>query len=182
MSRIGNQPIIMPENVHFNLSGSLMQVEGPLGKLEEKLPNAISVKQAGQTLTFARRSNLPQERALHGLTRALVANMVVGVTTGYQKTLELVGTGYRVTAVGTGINLNLGLSHAVDFAAPESVTITVEGNNKIHLKSINKALLGQTAANIRKVRPPEVYKGKGIRYLGEVVRKKAGKTAKAGAK
>lgn len=182
MSRIGNQAIILPENVQFTLDNKVIEISGPLGKLTQTLPTGISTHLEGQVLTFKRRGNLPQERALHGLTRALVANMVEGVTNGFSKTLELVGTGYRVAASGNGITLNLGLSHPVEFTAPEGVTLTVEGNNKIHLKGIDKTLVGQAAANIRKTRPPEVYKGKGIRYQGEIVRKKAGKAAKAAAK
>lgn len=172
----------MPQGVNFTLTNHLVEVTGPMGKLSKEIAPSIEIKQDGQNITFVRHSDVPANRALHGLARASVANMVEGVTKGFEKTLELVGTGYRVTAVGTGITLNLGLSHAVNFDAPEGITMTVEGNNKIHIKGINKELVGQTAANIRKVRPPEVYKGKGIRYSGEVVRRKAGKAAKVGAK
>lgn len=182
MSRIGNQIITLPSGVTLSVENGLIEVSGPLGKLSATLPNGIKAEQTDTTVSFRRNSDTPAQRALHGLTRALVANMTVGVTQGFAKTLELVGTGYRVSAAGQGLVLSLGLSHPVEFTPPEGVTLTVEGNNKIHIKGIDKELVGQTAANIRKVRPPEVYKGKGIRYQGEVVRRKAGKAAKVGAK
>lgn len=182
MSRIGNAPITLPQGVTLTLTDHTIDVTGPLGKLTTSLPVGIKLEQDGQTLKFTRKSNIPAVRALHGLSRALVANLIEGVTKGYSKTLELVGTGYRVSATGNSITLNLGLSHPVSFTAPEGVTLTIEGNNKIHIKGINKELVGQTAANIRAARPPEVYKGKGVRYEGEVVRRKAGKAAKVGAK
>lgn len=182
MSRIGNQPIHLPQGVTFVLTDNTMEVTGPLGKLTQTLPSGVKVVQEDQKLTFTRQDHTPAQRALHGLARALANNMVEGVTKGFTKTLELVGTGYRVAAAGEGLTLNLGLSHPVDVAATPGVTMTVEGNNKIHIKGIDKAIVGQVAANIRKVRPPEPYKGKGIRYQDEVVRRKAGKAAKATAK
>lgn len=182
MSRIGNQAIILPTSVTLSRNGNVIEISGPLGKLSKSVSPSIDIKQEGENVTFSRRSNIPSERALHGLTRALVANMVEGITKGFEKHLELVGTGYRVTATGNGITLNLGLSHPVEFVTPTGITLTVEGNNKIHLKGNDKEQLGQFAANIRAARPPEVYKGKGVRYQGEVVRRKAGKAAKVGAK
>ncbi len=181
MSRIGNAPITLPDSVNFQFDGSHLVIAGPLGSLNLTVDNSIKITKDNSVLTFKRKSNLPAHRALHGLTRALVANMVEGVTKGFEKRLELVGTGYRVAKSGSGLTISVGLSHPVEFAAPQGVTVDVEGNNKIIIKGIDNYLVGQTAANIRKIRKPEPYKGKGIRYEGEIVRRKAGKAAKAGA-
>jgi large subunit ribosomal protein L6 len=181
MSRIGNQPITLPSNVNFTLEGKKVTVSGPLGTLTQEMSNRIIISQDGQVLVFKRKSNAPVDRAAHGLVRALVNNMVEGVTKGFQKNLELVGTGYRVTKVGSDLSLTVGFSHPVVIKPEPGITLDVEGNNKIFVKGIDKHMVGQIASNIRKVHPPEPYKGKGVRYEGEVVRRKAGKAAKAGA-
>lgn len=181
MSLIGNSPITIPDSVTVDLKPHHLEVVGPLGTLKHQLPREIKAQKDDHLLTFQRSSHLPAHRALHGLTRALAANMVEGVTKGFEKRLEMVGTGYRVAKTGTGISLSVGLSHSVELTPPPGITLEVEGNNKIIIKGIDKYLVGQTAANIRNVRKPEPYKGKGIRYEGEVVRRKAGKAAKVGA-
>ncbi len=181
MSRIGNNPITLPDSVTVSVDGPRVEVKGPMGTLNHVLPREVKMEMEDKVLSFKRTSNIPAHRALHGLTRALLANMIEGVTKGFEKRLEMVGTGYRVSKTGNGINLSVGLSHSVDFQAENGVTLEVEGNNKIIVRGIDKYLVGQAAANIRKVRKPEPYKGKGIRYEGEVVRRKAGKAAKVGA-
>lgn len=181
MSRIGNQPIQLPDNVEFNLDNRLATVKGPLGILTAELPREIKVELADGQITLKRSNNSPKHKALHGLTRALIANLIIGVTQGYEKNLELVGTGYRASKSGSNLVFSVGLSHPVEFTPPTGVEFNVEDNTKISVKGIDKQLVGQVAANIRKIRPPEPYKGKGIRYQGEVVRRKAGKAAKAAA-
>lgn len=181
MSLIGTTPLALPDNVNLTVDGPRLQIQGPLGTLTHRLPREIKMIQTDRVLTFERKSNLPAHRALHGLTRALVANMVEGVTKGFEKRLELVGTGYRVSQAGDKLNITAGFSHPVEVTASSGVSFTTEGNNKITVKGIDKYAVGQAAANIRKIRPPEPYKGKGIRYEGEVVRRKAGKAAKVGA-
>ncbi|OGD79124.1 50S ribosomal protein L6 [Candidatus Collierbacteria bacterium RIFOXYB1_FULL_49_13] len=181
MSLIGKQPVILPPNVTLSQQGQRFTVVGPLGQLTEEFSPRIKVTVDGNIVTFDRRSNMPSDRALHGLSRALFQNQVIGVTAGFKKNLELVGTGYRVTKTSTGISLTVGFSHPVEITAPAGISFEIEGNNKVAVAGIDKHLVGQVAANIRKVHPPEPYKGKGVRYEGEVVRKKAGKTAKAGA-
>lgn len=181
MSRIGQQNITLPTSVTFLQEGDKVTVTGPLGTLSQNLPNRILINKTDQTLTFKRRADSPSDRAAHGLVRALVANMVEGVTQGFQKNLELVGTGYRVTKTGQDLSLTVGYSHPVIVKSVAGISLDVEGNNKIFVKGIDKHLVGQVAANIRKIHPPEPYKGKGVRYEGESVRRKAGKAAKAGA-
>lgn len=181
MSRIGNQQITIKDNVTVTQDGNQVTVKGPLGELKETLPKEIKITQEGGVLVFKRPSDVPAIKALHGLTRALVNNLIEGVTVGYSKNLEMVGTGYRVSKAGESLTLSVGLSHPVEIKAVPGITFEVEGNNKITVKGINKQQVGQVAANIRAVRPPEPYKGKGIRYEGEVVRRKAGKAAKTAA-
>ncbi len=181
MSRIGLAPITMPDKVTASVDGQTVLVKGPLGELKETLPNQVKATLADNQLTFERKNNIPAVRALHGLSRALVANMVDGVTKGFEKRLELVGTGYRVASAGTGLTLSVGFSHPIAVTPTTGVTLKTEGNNIIIVSGISRAAVGQMAANIRKLRPPEPYNGKGIRYQGEVVRRKAGKAAKVGA-
>lgn len=181
MSRIGNAIIQIPENVNLSVDGLRVEVTGPMGNLSHRLPREIKMVEQDKVLTFKRSSNIPAHRALHGLTRALINNMIEGVTKGFVKRLELVGTGYRVTKTGNGISVSVGYSHPIEVTTPQGITLEVEGNNKIIIKGIDKYQVGQVAANIRKIRKPEPYKGKGIRYEGEAVRRKAGKAAKVGA-
>jgi len=178
MSRIGKQPIAIPGGVDINLAGTRISVKGPKGTLELDLHPKMIVKVAEGTILVERPNDERANRALHGLTRTLVANMVEGVTAGFTKTLEIQGVGYRATAKGKDIELALGFSHSVPFAAPDGITLTVETPTKIVVSGADKQLVGQTAANIRKWREVEPYKGKGIRYEGEYVRRKAGKAAK----
>lgn len=178
MSRIGKQPIPIPSGVQVTLDGLVITVQGPKGELRREIHPEMQVAVDDGSIVVARPSDRPTHRALHGLTRALLANMVIGVESGYSKTLEMQGVGYRVQLMGANLQLAVGFSHTVDVAAPDGITFEVEGNTKIIVRGIDKELVGQTAAEIRKVRPPEPYKGKGIRYEGEHVRRKAGKAVK----
>ena len=179
MSRIGKAPIAVPGGVEVALEGRTVRVKGPQGTLERELPGEISVRQEEGTLLVERPNDERQNRALHGLTRSLVNNMVVGVTSGFSKELEIVGVGYRAASQGpTAIELALGFSHPVNVNAPAGITFEVPSPTRIVVRGIDKELVGQVAANIRKIRKPEPYKGKGIRYAGEVVQRKAGKAAK----
>ncbi len=179
MSRIGKAPIPVPGGVEVALDGRTVRVKGPQGTLERVLPGEISVRQEDGTLLVERPDDERHNRALHGLTRSLVNNMVVGVTAGFTKELEIVGVGYRAAAQGPDkIELALGFSHPVHVDAPSGITFEVPAPTRIVVKGIDKELVGQVAANIRKIRKPEPYKGKGIRYAGEVVPRKAGKAAK----
>jgi large subunit ribosomal protein L6 len=179
MSRIGRSPIPVPSGVEVTVAARRVTVKGPKGTLERDLPGEISVRSEGDTLLVERPNDERQNRALHGLTRSLVNNMVLGVTNGFNKDLEIVGVGYRAMARGAGsLELALGFSHPVYFDAPEGVTFEVPAPTRISVKGIDKELVGQTAANIRKIRKPEPYKGKGVRYAGERVIRKAGKAAK----
>ena len=178
MSRIGKQPIPIPAAVQVTLDGLAITVKGPKGELRREIHPEMQVAVNDGSIVVSRSSDRPTHRALHGLTRALLANMVTGVESGYSKTLEMQGVGYRVQQMGANIQLAVGFSHPVDVAAPEGITFELEGNTKIFVRGIDKELVGQTAAEIRKIRPPEPYKGKGIRYEGEHVRRKAGKAAK----
>jgi len=181
MSRVGLKPISLPEGVAFSVSGSEVTVKGPKGQLTQRIHPDIAVKQESGEIKVARPTDQRGHRALHGLTRALVQNMVKGVTEGYEIRLEVNGTGYRAELQGAEIKLVLGFSHDVVVVPPPSVTFQVEDRGRIIiLTSIDKALIGQVAADIRKLRPPEPYQGKGIRYVGEVVRQKAGKAGKVG--
>jgi len=179
MSRIGRAPITLPPGVEVTVSGRTVAVSGPKGALTRELPGEITVRRENGTLFVERPDDARQNRALHGLTRTLVNNMVVGVTEGFVKELEIVGVGYRATAQGPGrVELALGFSHPVVVDAPEGITFEVPQPTRIRVIGIDKELVGQVAANIRKIRKPEPYKGKGVRYAGEVVQRKAGKAAK----
>ncbi len=179
MSRIGRAPIPVPNEVEVRVEGQRVTVRGPRGTLERVLPPDITVRQDDGVLRVERPDDERTHRALHGLTRTLVSNMVVGVTEGFSKELEIVGVGYRATAQGpTTLELALGFSHPVRVEAPEGVTFEVPAPTRITVRGIDKESVGQVAANIRKLRKPEPYKGKGVRYAGEVVRRKAGKAAK----
>ena len=179
MSRIGKAPIPVPSGVEVTLSGRRVAVKGPQGALERDIPGEIQIKQEDGSLLVERPNDERQNRALHGLTRTLVNNMVVGVTAGFTKELEIVGVGYRAAAQGPNrIELALGFSHPVVVDAPAGISFETPVPTRIVVKGIDKELVGQVAANIRKLRKPEPYKGKGVRYLGEVVQRKAGKAAK----
>jgi len=179
MSRIGRSPIAVPSNVTVTLSGDTVSVKGPQGTLERKLPTGITITQEGDELLVARPDDERRHRALHGLSRSLVANMVTGVTDGFSKELEIVGVGYRANAKGPGsLELALGYSHPVNVNAPDGITFEVPLPTRIIVKGIDKEKVGQVAADIRKLRKPEPYKGKGVRYAGERVLRKAGKAAK----
>lgn len=178
MSRIGKRPIDIPEKVQIEIVNGSIVVKGPLGQLTKEIPPAMLVEQEEARLTVKRPSDSPQHRALHGLTRTLIQNMVTGVTEGFSRSLELVGIGYRANLQGKNLVLNVGLSHPVVFEPEENMEIEVPGPNKITVKGIDKQRVGNFAAVIRKVFPPEPYKGKGIRYAGEHVRHKVGKTGK----
>ena len=178
MSRVGNQPIPLPSNVEVELAGDQVTVKGPKGSLTQALPPAMQISTENGTIRVTRPSDERNHRALHGLTRSLVANMVEGVSQGYAKTLALVGVGYRVQQSGDSITLNVMLSHTVEIRPRDGITLEVEGNNRIHVRGIDKQMVGQTAAEIRRVRPPNPYTGKGVRYLGEQIRLKPGKSAR----
>ena len=179
MSRIGRKPIPIPPGVDVRLDGPHVVVTGPKGTLERQLVPDITVSREGDTLVVTRPSDERQHRALHGLTRTLVANMVTGVSDGFARDLEIVGVGYRATAQGpTRLELALGFSHPVHVEAPAGITFEVPSPTRITVRGANKELVGQVAANIRKIRKPEPYKGKGIRYAGERVLRKAGKAGK----
>lgn len=176
MSRIGNKPITVPAGVSVALDGRTVRVKGPKGELSRVLPADISVAVDGATVKVSRPSDAPRHKALHGLSRTLVANMVEGVHTGFQQVLEIQGVGYKAEPTPKGIRLALGFSHPVLFNAPAGITLTVENNTVVKINGASKELVGQVASEIRSVRPPEPYKGKGVRYQGEHVRRKAGKT------
>ena len=179
MSRIGVKPITVPAGVEVTIAeGNLVTVKGPKGTLTKKFDAAISIKQEENTITVERPSNNKQHRSLHGLTRTLIDNMVIGVTNGFEKKLELVGVGYRAQKQGKKLVMNLGFSHPVEMEDPEGLTVEVPNQTELIVKGIDKQLVGNYAAKIRDWRKPEPYKGKGIRYAGEVVRRKEGKTGK----
>jgi len=179
MSRVGRSPITVPSNVSVTLNGATVNVKGPQGTLERELPEGITIAQEGDTLVVSRPDDERHHRALHGLSRSLVANMVSGVTDGFSKELEIVGVGYRATAKGpTSLELALGFSHPVVVDAPEGITFEVPVPTRIIVNGIDKEKVGQVAADIRKLRKPEPYKGKGVRYANERVLRKAGKAAK----
>ena len=179
MSRIGKQPIPLPASVQAKIEDDSITIRGPKGELRRQLPPDMRVHLDDGRLLVTRPSDQPRHRALHGLTRALLANMVTGVDSGFSKTLELHGVGYRAQQMGKAIQVAVGFSHPVDVQPPSGIELEVEGTSKIHIRGIDKELVGQTAAEIRSIRPPEPYKGKGIRYEGEHVRRKAGKAGKA---
>ena len=176
MSRIGKKPIEIPQDVEATLEKTLFTARGPLGTLTYTIPSGISVEIQESRIVVTRATDQKRHRALHGLVRSLVNNMVIGVSTGFSKTLEIVGIGYRAKKEGNVVNIAVGYSHPVNFPVPEGITIDVEGQNKIVVKGTDKQRVGQVAANIRSIRKPEPYKGKGIRYSDEVVRTKVGKT------
>lgn len=178
MSRIGRQPVVIPAGVTTKVEGQNITVTGPKGSLSLTVVDPIVVAEEDGSLVVTRPDDERDSRARHGLTRTLVNNMVVGVTDGYEKGLEIVGTGYRVAAKGTDLELLLGFSHPVVVKAPEGISFEVESPVKFKVKGIDKQKVGEVAANIRKIRKPEPYKGKGVRYEGEVVRRKAGKAGK----
>ncbi|GAA3304220.1 MULTISPECIES: 50S ribosomal protein L6 [Glutamicibacter] len=178
MSRIGRLPISVPANVELNVDGQLVAVKGPKGELSITVKAPITVAKDENTVTVSRPNDSREARSLHGLTRTLINNMIVGVTEGYEKKLEIHGTGYRVQAKGADLELALGYSHPVKVAAVDGITFSVEGNNKITVAGIDKQHVGEVAANIRKLRKTEPYKGKGIRYAGEIIRRKVGKAGK----
>ena len=175
MSRIGKAPIPVPAGVTVTLDGQTVSVKGPKGELSWTVADEIAVAQENGALTFTPRGDGQRERAMWGLSRTLVANMVHGVTQGYERTLELVGVGYRAALKGRALSMQLGFSHEVDVPPPEGITFTVPRQTEIRIAGVDKQLVGETAARIRKLRPPEPYKGKGVRYSGEKVRRKEGK-------
>jgi large subunit ribosomal protein L6 len=177
MSRIGKQPIELPSGVNVAISPGRVQVNGPLGELSQNVPARMVVEQDDGTLVVKRPTERGEDRALHGLTRSLLANMVEGVTKGYEKRLELQGVGYRAALRGTDLELNVGFSHPVVIKPPQGIAFEVPDATTVLVKGIDKQQVGEIAAEVRKVRPPEPYKGKGIRYDGEYVRRKVGKRA-----
>jgi large subunit ribosomal protein L6 len=177
MSRIGKSPIPLPSGVNVSISPGRVMVNGPLGELSQQLPQRIAVEQQEDQIVVTRPTERGQDRALHGLTRSLVANMVEGVTKGFEKTLEIQGVGYRAVLRGTSLELNVGFSHSVSINPPQGITFDVPQPTVVIVKGIDKQQVGQIASEIRRVRPPEPYKGKGIRYQGEYVARKLGKRA-----
>ena len=178
MSRIGKLPITVPAGVEVNLNGREVSVKGPKGELSRTIAEGIIIEVEDGTITVKRPDDERESRSLHGLTRSLINNMIVGVTEGFTRKLEIVGTGYRVQAKGSDIEFALGYSHPVSVEAPQGITFTVEGANKLAVSGIDKQQVGEVAANIRKLRKPDPYKGKGVRYEGEQIRRKAGKAGK----
>jgi large subunit ribosomal protein L6 len=177
MSRIGKQPIPVPSGVTVSIETGLVRVNGPKGELSERIPRDITVAQEGEEILVQRPTDRGEHRALHGLTRSLVFNMVHGVTEGYEKALEIQGVGYRAQKRGNDLELSLGYSHPISVKAPDGIEFDVPQPTRVVVKGISKQLVGEVAANIRKQRPPEPYKGKGIRYEGEYVARKVGKRA-----
>ena len=177
MSRIGRLPITVPAGVDVTIDGATVSVKGPKGQLNHEVAQPITVALEDGTVTVSRPNDERESRSLHGLTRTLINNMIEGVTAGYEKQLEVVGTGYRVLAKGQDLEFALGYSHPVPVKCPEGITFKVEGN-KVTVSGIDKQQVGETAANIRKLRRPDPYKGKGVRYAGEQIRRKAGKAGK----
>src|ERR687886_1291076 len=178
MSRIGKRPIEVPAGVTVSIDPGRVMVNGPLGTLQQHVPQRMKIEQDNGSIVVTRPTERGDDRALHGLTRTLIANMVEGVTNGFEKRLEIVGVGYRATLKGSDIELAVGFSHPVTVRAPKGIEFEVPAPTRIVVRGIDKQLVGEVAANIRKIRKPEPYKGKGIRYEGEYVRKKAGKAAK----
>ena len=178
MSRVGNRIIDIPSGVELKLNGKKLMVKGPKGELSYELLDGIELDQDGGQVTIKSTSTEKDASAKHGLSRALVNNMIVGVSTGFSKSLEIIGTGYRANVQGSKVVLNLGFSHPIDYPLPKGISAAVEGN-KLTISGIDKAVVGQVASEIRRYRPPEPYKGKGVRYVDEYVRRKAGKSAGA---
>jgi len=178
MSRIGRKPILLPSNTKVEVAGNLITVVGPKGTLSREIRPEVSVEVEGNVINVLRKNDERANRSFHGLTRTLIANMVDGVTTGFTKSLQLVGVGYRAQMQASKLVIQIGFSHPVEIEAPAGVDISVEGTTKVNVSGIDKQAVGDLAAKIRAVRKPEPYKGKGIRYFDEVVRKKAGKSGK----
>ena len=178
MSRIGNKPITVPEDVEVKIDGHKITVKGPKGTLEREIHRNISLEMDGNTIKVVRPNDEPVNKSLHGLTRTLINNMITGVKDEFTRELQINGVGYRVAKQGNNLNLTLGYSHPVIFEAPEGITFDVPNPNTIIVRGVDKELVGQTAAVIRTKRPPEVYRGKGIKYAEEVIRRKEGKTGK----
>ncbi|MFV0558648.1 MAG: 50S ribosomal protein L6 [Enterococcus sp.] len=178
MSRIGNKIVVLPAGVEFKQEGSEITVKGPKGELTRTFSTDITLNVEGNEVTFTRPNDSKEMKTIHGTTRANFNNMVVGVSEGFAKELELIGVGYRAQLQGSKLVLNVGYSHPVEMTAPEGITIEVPSNTKVIVKGANKEVVGELAAKIRGTRPPEPYKGKGIRYVGEFVRRKEGKTGK----
>lgn len=178
MSRIGKAPISVPSGVEVTISGRNVTVKGPKGTLSRDIPGDIIVRKEDDTIVVERPNDERQNRSLHGLSRTLVSNMVIGVTDGFAKELEIVGVGYRAEAAGSDLRLALGFSHPVMVPAPAGISFEIPVQTRVIVKGIDKELVGQVAANIRAIRKPEPYKGKGVRYLGEHIVRKAGKTGK----
>lgn len=178
MSRIGRLPISVPAGVEVKIEDSLVSVKGPKGQLELTVASPITAAIDENTITVSRPNDERESRSLHGLTRTLIDNLIIGVTAGYEKKLEIVGTGYRVVAKGKDLEFALGFSHPVIIEAPEGITLAVESPTKLSVSGISKQQVGEVAANIRKLRKPDPYKGKGVRYAGEIIRRKVGKAGK----
>lgn len=179
MSRIGKKQISLPEKVEINIQGGReVSVKGPKGQLQWTLPGGLAIEQEGTTLTVTRQSEDREVRAMHGTARSLVANMVEGVMSGFTKELEIIGVGFRASVKGKSLDLSLGFSHPLLHPIPEGISVTVENNTNIKIEGIDKQLVGQFAADVRSYYPPEPYKGKGVRYKGEKVRRKQGKSVK----
>jgi large subunit ribosomal protein L6 len=176
MSRIGRLPVPLASGVKVDVAGRTVNVKGPKGALSQDLPGGIDAEVADGKILVKRRDDSKVQRALHGLTRALLNNAVVGVTTGFSKELEIQGVGYRAQVAGSSVNFTLGYTHAIDFPIPKGIQIAIDKQTKLTVSGIDRQQVGQVAAKIRSLRPPDVYKGKGVRYVTEVVRKKAGKT------
>jgi large subunit ribosomal protein L6 len=180
MSRIGKKPVELQPGVNVKIDGLSVIVSGPKGELAMTIHADMKIEQEDGVLTVVRPTDEGKHRALHGLTRSLLANMVEGVSQGFRREMELVGVGYRVQQSENGVTLQVGYSHPVEVKPPDGIALSVQGNNRVIVEGIDKQLVGQVAANIRALRPPEPYKGKGIRFLGEVVQRKAGKSGRAG--
>ncbi len=178
MSRIGKAPVAIPAGVEVSIAGDVVTVKGPKGTLSHTVAAPITVAKTDEQVEVKRPDDERISKSLHGLTRTLIANMVIGVTEGYEKNLEIVGTGYRVAQKGSDLEFSLGFSHPVLVKAPSGITFTSESPTKVTIRGIDKQQVGEVAANVRKIRPPEPYKGKGVRYVGEKVRRKAGKAGK----
>ncbi len=178
MSRIGNKVITIPAGVEVNINDNFATVKGPKGELKQQFDKDMTFNIEGSEITVVRPSDSKRHRTVHGTTRAILANMVEGVSAGFKKELELIGVGYRAQMQGKKLVLSVGYSHPVEFEEIDGITLGVEGNTKVSIEGINKEVVGQYAAKVRAVRPPEPYKGKGIRYVGEYVRRKEGKTGK----
>ena len=175
MSRIGRKPIGVPSGVEVTIDGNMVRVKGSKGQLEREIHRDMVLRREGDEITVERPSDRPEHRSLHGLSRTLIANMIEGVTNGYKKTLEIVGVGYRAENKPFGLTLQLGYSHPIDYKAPEGISLKAVSPTVVEVEGTNKEVVGQVAAEIRSLRPPEPYKGKGVKYQGEVIRRKAGK-------